>query len=421
MKQRTRILLSSLLAAATFTSSAYAVVLSPGITQIAANHTMIKTGNTYTGVTFTAEDFRNAVEREVNSITVTSLPAVSAGVLYLGSVPIAVNQSISENALSSLKFIPQSGAEGGSFTFTAGGGYSVICEMRISDKVNFSPVAGKTESDCAAWTQKNISCFGTLDGYDPEGDPIRFEIIRYPEKGLLVLQDAAHGDFRYTPYVGCSGEDSFSYRVRDSYGNYSETAVKSVTIARQSSELVFADMTEHWAHSAAIEMVSAGIMNCTGNEGVSLFRPDTDVTREEFVVMVLKALGFSDSSSAYVSVFADDADISAENKAYICAAYNAGIIHGREDNGKMYFCPKESITRAEAAVMINNIIGAEVPVQVSLFADNAAVPAWAQSALYALHDLHILRGTGAGTISPYDSITRAQAAQILLNFTQYLA
>ena len=106
MKQRTRILLSSLLAAATFTSSAYAVVLSPGITQIAANHTMIKTGNTYTGVTFTAEDFRNAVEREVNSITVTSLPAVSAGVLYLGSVPIAVNQSISENALSSLKFIP---------------------------------------------------------------------------------------------------------------------------------------------------------------------------------------------------------------------------------------------------------------------------------------------------------------------------
>ena len=421
MKQRTRILLTALLAAAMFTSSAYAVVLSPGITQIAAKNTMIKTGNTYAGVTFTAEDFRNATERDVNSITITSLPAVSAGVLYLGSVPIAVNQSISENALSSLKFVPQSGADSGSFTFTVGGGYSVTCEMRIADKVNFSPVAGKTEEDCAAWTQKNISCFGTLDGYDPDGDPIRFEIVRYPAKGLLVLQDEAHGDFRYTPYVGCSGEDSFTYRVRDSFGNYSETTEKIITIARQSSELVFADMSEHWAHSAAIEMVSAGIMNCTSEEGVSLFYPDRDVTREEFVVMVLKSLGFADSTTAYVSVFADDADISAENKAYICAAYNAGIIHGRENNGKLYFCPQEPITRAEAAVMINNIIGAEVPVQVSLFTDNAVVPAWAQSALYALHNLHILRGTGAGTISPYASITRAQAAQIMLNFTQYLA
>ncbi len=422
MKHSSRILIASLLASAVFCSFSHAAVLSPGLAQIAAQNSMIKTGNPYAGVTFSAEDFRNATESsELDSITITSLPAVSSGVLYLGSVPIAVNQSISENSLGSLKFVPQSDAKNGSFTFSTGEGYSVTCEMRISDKVNFPPVAGKAEDDCAAWPHKNISCFGTLDGYDPEGDPLRFEIIRYPEKGLLVLQDETHGDFRFTPYAGCSGEDSFTYRVRDSYGNYSNNAVKTITISRQNSKIVFADMTEHWAHSAAIEVVSDGIMDYTAETGMSLFHPDKTVSREEFLVMVMKSLGFEDSSLDYVTVFADDADISAENKAYICAAYNAGIIHGREDNGILYFRPNEPISRAEAAVMMNNIIGAEVPVNVSLFSDNASVPAWAQSALYALHDLNILRGTGSGVISPYAVITRAQAAQILLNFTQYLA
>ncbi len=382
---------------------------------------MIKTGNSYAGVTFTTEDFKNATARsEVDSITITSLPAVSAGVLYLGSVPIAVNQSISGSNLNNLKFIPTSGAEHGSFTFTAGGGYSVTCDMRITDKVNFAPVAGTTDENCAAWTKKNISCFGTLDAYDPEGDPLRFEIIKYPEKGLLTLQDDSHGDFRYTPYVGCSGEDSFTYRVRDSYGNYSEEVMKTITISRQNSKLVFADMNEHWAHSAAIEMVSCGIIVYTAETGMAIFYPEKSVSREEFLVMVMKSLGFEDSSHQYATVFADDADISPENKAYISAAYNAGIVHGRDIDGKLYFCPDDPISRSEAAVMMNNIIGAEVPVNVSLFSDNASVPAWAQSALYALHDLNILRGTGSGVISPYSVITRAQAAQILLNFTQYL-
>jgi len=421
MKHITRILLPSLLASALFCSAAHAAVISPGISLIAAKNNMIKTGNSYAGVTFSAEDFRNATARsEVESITITSLPAVSSGVLYLGNVPLAVNQSVSGGSLNNLKFIPADGSESGSFSFTAGGGYSVTCEMHITDKVNFSPVAGTAEENCAAWTQKDISCFGTLEAYDPEGDPLRFEIVRYPAKGLLTLQNESHGDFCYTPYVGCSGEDSFTYRVQDSYGNYSEEVVKTVTISRQNSKLVFADMNEHWAHSAAIEMVSSGIMDYSTETGMAVFHPEETVSREEFLVMVMKSLGFENKSAPVSTVFADDAAITPENKAYISAAYNAGIIHGRNIDGKMCFCPDDPISRSEAAVMMNNIIGAEVPVNVSLFADNASVPTWAQSALYALHDLHILRGTGSGVISPYSVITRAQAAQILLNFTQYL-
>lgn len=423
MKTLPRILTASLLTAAALVTTAAAAPLTPALQHIAQNAHMVKTGNSYTGILFTGADFENATDiADITSITITSLPAAADGVLYLGAVPVSVNQTISGKSLDNLKFAPASGTTIASFTFTPDHTYTVTCQMRITDEVNFSPVAASYEDTVAAWTQKDISCYGSLDAYDPEGDELLFEIVSYPKKGLLTLTDKTHGDFRYTPYANCSGSDSFTYRVRDSYGNYSDTATASVTVSRKNHSLVFSDMTEHWAHSAAIEMASAGIMDYTESENTAVFQPDGVVSREDFLVMVMRALGadLEKETAEIRTVFADDSEISVANKPYVAAAYNAGIIRGREENGVLCFCPQDTITRAEAAVIMNSILGAEVPLSVALFTDNDVIPTWAQSALYALSDLGILRGTGAGAISPYSTINRAQAAQILFNLTQYV-
>ena len=422
MKQKTAIFLTMILLFSLGTQSVSAAVLSPALEHIAADSTMIKSGNRYTGILFSASDFAKATGiTNAESITITSLPAVSAGTLYLGSVPIAVNQSISGTSLDSLRFIPLETSDGGSFCFTVNGGYSISRVLRVTDEVNFSPTAvSSTEDAIAAWTQKGISCYGTLSAYDPENDALTFEIVDYPKKGLLRLTDAEHGDFKYTPYTGCSGADSFTYRVRDSYGNYSELAQAAVRIERKNTSLVFADMSEHWAHSAAIAAASENIMDYETVSGMPVFEPDRQVSREEFLVMVMKAMGYTPKNGTEQTVFADNDQITPEYRAYIGAAYAAGIVKGREVNGSAYFCPQDTITRSETAVMMNNIIGAEVPVNVSPFSDNEPIPAWAQSALYALCSLGILRGTGSGSIAPASSITRAQAAQILCNFSHYL-
>lgn len=422
MKHTKAVVFSIILCAALGMQAVQAAIVSPALEHLAADSAMIKTGNHYTGITFSAEDFRNASGlRKVDSVTITSLPAISAGTLYLGNVPVAVNQSISGEGLNSIRFVPEADTESGSFCFTVNNDYSLMCQLKITDEVNFAPQAASYEEVMAAWTQKGISCYGTLDAYDPENDALSFEIVQYPQKGLLILQDKAHGDFKYTPYVGCSGSDFFTYRVRDSYGNYSDTARANVMISRKSSKIVFADMNEHWAHSAAIEMASAGIMNYDTASGMPVFNPDQKVTREEFLVMAMRTLGYTPKDSVEKTVFSDDSEISPKNRAYVSAAYHAGIIKGREVDGQLCFCPSDAITRAETAVIMNNIIGGEVPVNVSLFADNDTVPAWAQSAMYALNELGILKGTGAGAISPDAAITRAQAAQILFNFSQYIA
>jgi len=412
--------LAVLLSLALLVPTVHAEMLTPALNIITAKSTMIKTGNPRAGVTFTEEDFRNVSSLDtIESVTLTSLPVPTEGVLYLGSVPASVNQEIAGENLDALHFVPANGASSGSFTFSYDNECTINCNMIITDQVNFEPLTNQADV-CRVWTQKDITCWGTLNAYDPEGDALIFEIVQAPRKGLLVMTDESHGDFRYTPYVGCSGKDTFTYRVRDSYGNYSAEAEAEVNISGNSARLVFADMSEHWAHSAAIEMVSEGIMDYETVSGMAVFSPDETVTREDFLVMVVKALGYEGDADEVQTVFADDSEIETANKEFVDIAYKAGIIRGSESNGQLCFMPKNAITRAEAAVIMNNIIGAEVPVNVSAFSDIEDVPVWARGSLYALSSLGIMKGTGAGSIASSSVITRAQAAQILLNFTKYI-
>ena len=400
-------------------TTVHAVTLSPALDIIASQHPLIKTGSTASGVVFSDVDFDNASGlAKVKEITIRSLPHPTAGVLYYGSIPVAINQTISAENAENLRFVPSAETTSASFHFSVAGGNTLTCSMRITDEVNFKPVLRTTE--VVAWTSEDICCYGTLDAYDPEGDEVRYEIVDYPKKGLLVLTDEDHGDFRYVPYVNCFGNDSFTYRVRDEFGNYSEIGVATISVERRNSELMFTDMEGHWAHNAAIVMAEKGIIDYDMQTDAPVFSPDESVTREEFLVMVMKVLGVEDPGTCTKTVFADDSDIDKEIKPYVQAAYRAGIIRGRDVDGELCFCPDEPISRAEAAVVINNIIGAEVPVNASTFADDESVPAWAQSALYALNDLGILRGTGSGSISPHSVMNKAQTAQTLFNMMKYI-
>ena len=72
--------------------------------------------------------------------------------------------------------------------------------------------------------------------------------------------------------------------------------------------------------------------------------------------------------------------------------------------------PDRNITQAEAAVILNNIIGYEAEeVSSALYTDD--VPAWAQSSVDAVCELGIM-GTSGGRIGTDDELTRSEAAQM---------
>lgn len=402
---------------------ASASVLSPGLNLLSDQCDMIKAGIVYTDISFSQSDFSNSLGYLPDSITVTSLPSSSMGTLYFGGKPVAVNQEISAVNLGLLRFVPQSNCTEASFRFKGDNDYSHNCTLRFTEKVNTSPTTAVPTSAVASsslWTQQDISTYGTLSGSDPEGDSLQFEIVSYPTKGLLTLTNTAVGDFIYTPYMEADGVDVFSYRVRDDYGNYSEAQEVSVTIDRAACEIEFADMEDHWALNAAVVMVAENAMPVYSENGKIYFSPEENMTRADFLVTVMKALGAGEIAPCQ-TVFNDHDDIPAEATGYVDRAYTLGIIRGSQDTFGVSFRPKDTITRAEAAVILNAIIGAEIPEIQPVFADHSAIPVWAGPSLYALNDLGILRGTGSGNISPDATLNRAQTAQILLTIKQLMA
>ena len=396
--------------------------ISPAIDVIARENSMVKASVLYNGeFGFDVDDFDNALGVNVKSITVTSLPNESAGRLMLDNLYIVENQVIKREDFSMIKYVQKSSEEKNAvFKFKPNGcSYELECSLMPLDEVNLTPVAtnGKIVS---AWTNMNVSNFGALDGYDPEGDELKYEIVSYPRKGLVTLTNLNTGDYIYTPYENASGTDAFSYRVRDSYGNYSEICTVKMKIEKLRTSLVFSDLDDERYLNAGIVLHEKELMKFEKNQdGTYNFKPTEEVTKEEFVALIMNAMGAKNVPTVTSTRFADDSDISPEYKGYMESAFSLGIISGTNKQDGLHINPKATVTLAEASVIINKIIGAKSEGSLTVFADEDDIPAWAKSSISSLTDAGILTKEN-GKISPNAPLTRAQTAQILMSLLNYM-
>ncbi|MBO5440615.1 MAG: S-layer homology domain-containing protein [Clostridia bacterium] len=395
--------------------------ISPAIDVIATENEMIKTGILQNGeIVFDTYDFDTSLGANVKSITICSLPSETEGRLMLGNLYVVENQVIFREDFSLLKFVSANTEESASvFYFEPNNsGYEIACSLKTTKSVNFSPVASNGDV-ISTWTQENISNYGTLSGYDPDGDELKFEIVNYPKKGLVTLTNTTTGDYKYTPYLDAKGTDAFSYRVMDSYGNYSETCTVSIKIDKLRVSLVFNDIENDKYLNAVLVMKEFDIMECTENkDGSFSFNPNEIVTKEEFVYLVMLTMGAKNVPTLDVTRFADNDDIAPEYRGYIEAAISLGIITGTNEADGLHFNPKKEIATAEAAVIINKIIGAKATNDAKAFSDEKDIPSYAKEALNALNSIGII-ATENGKINPNSPLSRSQTAQILMSLLQY--
>jgi hypothetical protein len=149
------------------------------------------------------------------------------------------------------------------------------------------------------------------------------------------------------------------------------------------------------------------------------FYPEKSVTRAEFLVMAMNAVGITEVPACDATVFADDADIPESMMSYVATAYEMKYISGSLSDGKLCFLPNEEITRAQAAVILSNIVGLCDVAVTPTFADHSEIPVWASDAIYSLNAAGIM-GSMDGYISPVSKITRAQTAQMLAAAMEYV-
>ena len=396
--------------------------VSPGLGILASEIRMLKSGLLYSDITFTAKDFETALGvARVGSITLTSVPTASDGTLLLGDKKLEAGDTIERRSISALKFVPASSdVRESSFSFCSDhGSHEIVCSMFVLESVNFAPTTSlANDSSLSVATSSDISYYGTLSAYDPENDSLTYEIIAPPKHGRISLSNKNSGDYKYTPNAGYTGKDSFSYTVYDRYGNYSDITTVSVKVTKNNAALTLADMNGHWAEGAALSSVKRGIIDSKVVGAQAYFYPDIAVSRVDFLAMMMKAVGIEDVAECDATIFTDDADIPTHLKGYVAEALSRGYIHGSYTSSGIFFNPNSTITRAEAAVMINNILDAATPAVLPVFADIDNVPAWARSALYSLSSLGIFKGTGGGNISAHETIDRAQAAKIIESLSE---
>ncbi len=400
-------------------SAAESGAVSHGLAVLARGTDMAKTALVGKDISLTREDFCRALNlKSVEKLSIVSIPAPEDGSLMVGRTAITNGQEISGGNIDLLTFVPNSPqVKQSSFEFSVSEGYSIKCNLYFVEKTNYSPtVSLASENSLVASTHDMVSKMGKLSAYDPEGDAFVYEIVSYPENGSVLMLDRAEGRYVYTPRDGFSGSDSFTYVARDIYGNYSSSATVNVDVKVRRSSATFGDIDDCNIYNAALTMAENGLMTGAEIDGVIYFTPDQGISRAEFLALAMKSAGIKDPGKLTETVFADDSDIPGEYKGYVASAYELGFISGTEMEGDLCFMPNSGITRAEAAVMLKSILGAdavkEKEVILPVFADSSELPFWASDAIYSMNSLgvfHMIEGYAA----PSALVTRGDAAQML--------
>lgn len=172
-----------------------------------------------------------------------------------------------------------------------------------------------------------------------------------------------------------------------------------------SAECPFTDIGDAlWAKEAITELYACGIVN---GRSANTFDPMGEVTRAEFVKMLVLAFGGFDenaSSSFYDSKPGD------WHYGYISTAVSKGLVNGVGDGS---FGANNIISRQDMAVIIARALGGDTTASESGFSDDYAVSDYAKGAVAFVRDEAIMNGVGENTFEPLSAVTRAQAAKVI--------
>ena len=229
----------------------------------------------------------------------------------------------------------------------------------------------------------------------------------------VILDESAYTAETYAAYaVACVKMDAAATEA-ERVAAY--PAVVKAAAALKLVDNTFADAQSGWYKPAVDFAQASGLMAGVGG---GKFAPAVTTTR----AMVAQVLYEAEGAPSVEGLTCPLTDVKA-GEWYTDAvvwAYNAGVISGRGDGT---FCPDDTITRQEMAVMFYGwlsggeslIYGEQIKTALADFDDGADVAAWAQEAVAYCYLANIMVGND-GRFDPAGSLDRAQLAQVFCSF-----
>ena len=186
-------------------------------------------------------------------------------------------------------------------------------------------------------------------------------------------------------------------------------------IAATATNSSFTDISGHWAGEAIDFMVEGGFMQGTSD---TTFEPNLAFSRAMAVTILHRMAGEPEVPSA--PTFSDVAT-GQWYSAAVAWAHSSGVAQGV---GGGRFAPNVNITRQEMAAILYRFAetqGRDMALASSVnldFPDTNLIHDWAEDAINWAVYSGIMRGTDLGTLNPRGNATRAEAATVLMRFTE---
>ena len=180
----------------------------------------------------------------------------------------------------------------------------------------------------------------------------------------------------------------------------------NITIQKES----FTDITHvPWAKEAIEYLYKKGIIS---GDGDSKFDPDRNLTREEFVKMLVAAMNIHDKNAE-----CDFNDVKKDKwyYSYVASAFKSGIAKGISETE---FGIGKYLSRQDMAVMCCRAIKGKTLEEVreyKTFADEDKINDYAREDIITLYKSGVINGVSEEYFDPAGTATRAQGAVIIYN------
>lgn len=280
--------------------------------------------------------------------------------------------------------------------------YSQVIEIlrRNSDFLNM---------DFAKYDSSNISA---QNKYNIEVDLAKYAASA---KDLTVLNNKLtelmqkYGSSTGTSGTGGSGSGSGGSTGGGKSVTGTFTVKNGQIYGNESNKYEFSDVAESfWGYTSIYELAELDIISKPEDK---MFRPESEITREEFAKMAVKAFNIQSSTECTFT----DVEKNAWYYEYVSALQSAGIVTGYEDNT---FGAGKSITREEVCAILYRIVesgnaGMKEASENKSFSDESVISEYAANGVKALTAAGVVSGYENGEFKPQNSITRAETAKII--------
>lgn len=304
---------------------------------VSAQAAQVDSGSSYS---FGPQDFGE----ETAGIFLTELP--KNGKCFLQERVLRPGDALTREQLESMTFVPEltesdTQAQISYLPITDTCGAQTTLSLGIRGKENKPPEA----EDSSLETYKNLANTGMLSARDPEGEKLTFTVTRQPRRGTVELKE--DGSFTYTPKSNKVGVDSFAYTASDPQGKTSREATVTITILRPTEPDDYAD-TQGADCFTAQWMRSSGIFTGETLAGQRCFQPEKEVTRGEFLTMVVKTLSIPVEDTPHMEELSN---LPRWLRPYAAAALRSGLTEkGIWKTGS--WDSEETLTGADAAALL---------------------------------------------------------------------